>query len=158
MRYALEKIWKTTASLLQLRLQWEKFENFKWQHPVFYIGMWSPLWKPLNSVWTATVRRKSPELDKEKVKRTLPSTRALMVCCTAKSFLLFPCLAPVIFVLQLPFQRYLCFFTMEITFQCKKLGVAIWNFQKFLSVTVTVWVILLFSHIILEHISHNSFC
>ena len=34
-------------------------------------------------------------------------------------------LAPVIFVLELPFERYLGFFTMEITFQYKKLGIAI---------------------------------
>ena len=34
-------------------------------------------------------------------------------------------LAPVIFVLQLPFERYLGFFIMEITFQYKKLGAAV---------------------------------
>ena len=68
-----------------------------------------------------------------------------MLWCTAKSFLLFPCLTPMIFVLQLPFERYLGFFLMEITFQYKKLDVAIWNFRNFLTVTVTMWVTLLFS-------------
>ena len=57
----------------------KNFKNFKWQHPVFCIGMWSPLWKTLNSIQMASVARKSPELDKEKAKRTLPCTKALML-------------------------------------------------------------------------------
>ena len=51
--------------------------------------------------------------------------RALMLLRTEKSFLIFPCLSMVIFVLQLPFECYLLFYTTEITFQYKKLGVAI---------------------------------
>ena len=62
-----------------------------------------------------------------------------------KSFLIFPCLAPVIFLLQLLFKRYLGFFTAEITFQYIKLDVVIGNFSNFFTVTVTAWVTLLFS-------------
>ena len=63
----------------------------------------------------------------------------LLLCPSWLSSLL-AYLAPVIFVQQLPFERYLGLFTMEITFQYKTLGVATWNFRNFLTVTVTVWV------------------
>ena len=67
----------------------------------------------------------------------------LLLCPSwLSSFLAY--LASVIFVLQLPFERYSRFFRMKIIFQCKKLGVAIWNFRNFFTVTVTVWVELLF--------------
>jgi len=74
-------IWKTTVSLKQLRLQWENFEIFKWQHPVFCIGMRSPYWKTLNNVGMAPAARKSPELGKGKIqggqKETSPIYEAL---------------------------------------------------------------------------------
>ena len=63
-------ILKTTVSLKQLQLQWENFKRFKWQQPVFCIGMWSLLWKTLNSVQTATVAQKSSELGRLKMRTT----------------------------------------------------------------------------------------
>ena len=79
-------IWRTTVSLKQLQLQWKHFENFKWQHLVFCIGMWSPLWKTLNSVWAATVARKSPELDKEKNKKDFVMHHSMNVRFTSHRF------------------------------------------------------------------------
>jgi hypothetical protein len=49
----------------------------------------------------------------------------MLLLCPYWLFSLLAYLPPVIFMLQLPFERYLGFFTMEITFQYKKLGVAI---------------------------------
>ena len=82
--------------------------------------------------------------------------KTLMLWYTAKSFSLFPCLAPVVFVLQLPFERYLGFFAVKITFHTKNWVLLFEIFEIFslqpncLSDTVVF-------HIILERIPHNTY-
>ena len=80
----------------------------------------------------------------------------MLLLCPSWLSTLLACLAPGILVLQLQFERYLGFFTVEITFQFKKTGCCNLKYSKFfncnrncLSDTVVIY-------IIFERISHNA--